>query len=97
MRSNNLFHRVAFKDITYLKSNSPYVEIHTVSGRKFLHRTVITQLLEHLPASMMAQVHHSYYVNPSYITAIGHEFVIIGEDEVPIGRTFRQKLLNRVK
>lgn len=97
VRSNNLYYRIPFAEITYLKADSPYVEIHNTAGRTFLHRNSISQLLTQLPEKLVAQVHRSYFVNPDHITAISHDFVIIGTHEVPIGRKYRQLLLDRVK
>lgn len=97
IRYKNLLHRIPVSDIVFLKSDYAYVEIHTISGKKFIHRGSACELLKRLPNSLFIQVHRSFYVSVDHILAINSEYLIAGEEELPLGRKYKQELLTHVK
>ena len=97
VKQKNLFHRILFEDITYLKSDYVYVEIHTRSGKKFLHRSSMLEFLKRLPQKLFIQVQRSYFVSVNYISAINSEFIVVNDHEVPLGRKYKHKLLEVIR
>jgi len=95
IKKNQLFHKVRFSDILYLKAEHVYVEIFTNSGKVHLSRGSLTGFMEKLPQNFF-RAHRSFIVNLDHLTAINSMFVIIDENEIPIGKNYREELMKRI-
>lgn len=95
IKDKNLFHKVKFTDITYVKAEHVYVEIYTNSNKMFLSRCSLTKFSQKLPGNFF-RTHRSYIVNLDYLDAINYLIVIVNGIEVPIGKNYRDELLKRV-
>ena len=49
VKVKDLFHKVKFTDIMYLKSEHVYVEVHTSDNKKYLIRGTLTEIVKKLP------------------------------------------------
>lgn len=96
LKQNNLFHRIRYNDISYVKSDHVYLEIYTLSGQKFLYRSTVADFLKEVPANGLVQVQRSYLINPLHISAISATTVFLGKAEVPIGLKYRDEFMNRM-
>ncbi|MBU1368519.1 MAG: response regulator [Bacteroidetes bacterium] len=95
IRSNNLFHKVKFVDITYVKAEHVYVEIYTNANQKHLSRGSLIDFPKKLPDNFF-RTHRSFIINLYYLDAINYLYVIVDGTEVPIGKNYRNELLKRV-
>lgn len=96
VKDKNLFHKIKLDTIRYLKSEHVYVEVYTADDKKHLIRGSLSKLSERLPANFF-QTHRSYTVNLDYMDAINSAYVIIGEEQVPIGKNYREELLSKIR
>lgn len=96
IKSKNLFHKVNFSDILFLKSDHVYVEVYTEHGKKHLIRSTMADLVESLPKNFF-RTHRSYTVNLDFLDAINSRYVIIKEKEIPIGKTYRDELIQQIQ
>ena len=61
--------------------------IHTFTER-YITWINLKNIHSQLPESVFVRVNKSYVVNTQHITSYTHQFVYIGDTEIPIGRTY---------
>jgi len=96
VKEKNLFHKIKLTDIRYFKSDHVYVEVHTIQGNKHLIRGSLTDLSERLPKNFY-RTHRSFTINVDQMDAINSAYVIINDDKIPIGKNYRDELLNKIR
>ncbi len=87
VKEKNVLVKILFKDVSYLKSDGNYVEIH-IATRKYVLRAKLTDMLSKLPTDKFVQAHQRYIVNVQRLNAVGNSFVIIGEEKIPVSKKF---------
>ena len=71
-----------------------YVMIYT-GKEKFMTAMNIKTTNQQLPNHQFVRVNKSYIVNADFIDSIGTDFINIGREEIPLGRTYREDFINR--
>lgn len=95
IKSGSKIHQVSIADIHYLKKDGHYMLIHTKQGQ-LVSRMSMDEILAVLPMESFQRVHKSWVVSIDKISLIErHHLVILGE-EIPIGSTYRNALLERI-
>jgi DNA-binding LytR/AlgR family response regulator len=74
-------------DIQYVKSDNVYVEIFT-EGHRYIQRKFLGQISQELPAQFV-RVHRSYLINMDRVSEMNKNFVLIGEQKIPVSRKFK--------
>lgn len=92
VRANKKNNRLLFNEILYVESIKDYVKIHLVDS-SLLVKTTLTNFEEQLPRLQFIRVHRSYLVNVDVITAHTYNDIEIGAIEIPIGTSYRQKIV----
>lgn len=95
VKSKNLFHKIKFNEITFAKSEHIYVEIHTSQGKCHLLRSSMNLFFEGLPGNFF-RVHRSYIINLDFLEAINNLYVIIKGCQIPVGKNYRDLLLQNI-
>ncbi len=95
VKLNKSFRKVGFKEILFVKSEHVYIEIVTNTGEKLLVRESLSECIRKLPESFM-KVHRSYIANLEHLKAIEGGTLIIGNQEIPIGKNYRDDLLQKL-
>lgn len=90
------FHKVYFKDILYMESDNNYVNVY-LANKTHIVRTSLNLYLKHFDSQKFFRIHRSYVINVNHIETINTDNVIINEKELPIGKTFRDELLSRLR
>ncbi|WP_340198771.1 LytR/AlgR family response regulator transcription factor [Ascidiimonas sp. W6] len=93
VKKNDLFHRVYFDEIQFIKADNVYLEIHT-ADKQFLVRSALKDYLEKLPQDHFYRAHKSYIVNLQHIQAVNSKDIMIKERLIPISREFRDFILS---
>lgn len=89
--------KIHFKDILYLESLQNYVRVHTGKGAYITYLT-LKEFEFKLNRNNFLQVHKSFVVNLDRIERhIDNKLYMEGQNGVPIGASFRQELLNKLK
>jgi len=97
IKEGHLYVKVEVKDILWLSPDGNYTTIHEKNGKKYLVRIPLKDFYAQLPADLFFRTHRSYVVNLSHVKAINNQNVLIGENEIPLGRNFREELLSRIR
>lgn len=90
------FHKVNISDILYIESDNVYVNVYT-SDAKLMVRSSIQEYLDLLGSKNFFRVHRSYAVNLRHIQIINSEYIIINDTQIPVGKSYRDELLNMLK
>ncbi|MBL7977306.1 MAG: response regulator transcription factor [Bacteroidetes Order II. Incertae sedis bacterium] len=88
--------KLALTDIQWIEAQGDYVRIHTVKENYVVHGT-IKGFEEKLPANAFSRVHRSFIVRIDQIVDIADSSIVIGRSVIPIGASFKDMLLKRLK
>ncbi|MEY3648714.1 MAG: hypothetical protein RLZ13_1599 [Bacteroidota bacterium] len=88
--------KVRFEDILWLKGDGNYTTLITKKA-VFSVRNILKDFESVLPESQFIRIHKSYIVQASEILSITTKEVKVGNDLVPVGRTFYHQLLSGIR
>lgn len=78
--------------ILHIQGMRDYVKICTEGGKNVIGSISMSQIKEKLP-SWFLQVHRSWIVNMKKVKEIERMSIVIGEERVPVGESYRQQFL----
>lgn len=96
IKDGSAFVKLKYTDIWLVKSDANYVSIVT-EKKKYLIRKTLKEFGLLLPQHQFFQVHKSYIINLTYIDSIHSDHVIVKQQEIPVGREFKELFLKKVK
>jgi DNA-binding LytR/AlgR family response regulator len=96
IKEKNLFVKLPFTEITFLQKDHVYIDIHTLSGRKYVVRNSLEEFCKKLPKSMFYRVHRSYVINLEHIESINSTHVYVMGEKIIISKSYRDYLLQSV-
>jgi len=88
-------YKLSWKEILYLEKDENYVIYHTAT-KKILSRQVLSDLEEILPP-YICRIHKTFIVSLLHLSKMERESVWLGSKELPIGRTYKKAITERVK
>lgn len=80
--------------IVYIESLADYVKVHTTI-ETHITKEKISKLEATLPDTFI-RIHRSYLVNSPHIRSFTKESVLIGEDSLPISRSYKAKVIDQL-
>jgi DNA-binding LytR/AlgR family response regulator len=95
VKSNSKFFRVNFSTICYIEGMKDYLKIHTAENTLITHQT-LTDMEKLLPAGQFIRIHRSYIVAVSHIRAIYGNSVEVDNITIPIGISYKEKVMELV-
>jgi len=93
VKHKSVFTKVQFMDILFVKSDGNYIELHTSDYKKYILRKSIKAFTDSTGSNLFFQTNRSYAVNVKKVDGVGRNFVNIGDQEIPLGKEQRQKLI----
>lgn len=87
--------KVYLKDILYIESLKDYVRIK-LQGKEVISLQKISFLEEKLPEDCFIRVHRSFIVPLKRIDAFSNNAVEVNGIEIPIGRNYKEKVLEQL-
>lgn len=87
--------RVNLDDILYIEGLKDYVKIFT-EGKLILTKTTMKNIIEKLPPERFSRVHKSYIVSICKIEMIENSRILISNQRIPIGESFRTSFFNLI-
>lgn len=88
--------KIRYEDILYIEGMKEYVRIHT-TDRIITTYQSLQKLTEMLPAGIFVRVHKSFIVNMDKIDSIDNTVIIIEDEVIGIGRSYRDEFFRRIK
>lgn len=98
VKKKNVYHKVLVEDILYIQASDNHVIIYTEDD-KFLAQTRLGDVWDLVKRTNFLKTHRSYIVNLKKVNAIdlSKNFMTIGEDTIPISRSVKPILREKVK
>lgn len=93
VKKQQLYYRIQFKDIQFIKADNVYLEVYT-KDKKFLVRSPLKDYLEKLPQDKFYRAHKSYIVNIDHIDAINSKDILINDNLIPISKDFKDFIIS---
>lgn len=88
--------KVFIHDILYIEGFSDYVKIMTTS-KTLITKQLITTLEETLPKEIFIRIHRSFIISVNKINSYNADIIVIGNEELPIGRLFKQNVIRKLQ
>jgi len=92
IKSGHRIQRIMFSSIFYIEALRDYIAFHTDEG-KMLSLENMRNMEEVLPATIFTRIHKSFIINKSKIEFIEKWKIIINKQYLPVGETYRKKLI----
>jgi len=83
--------RIRMSDVLYLEAMKDYTRV-VLTDRQYLVLTTLSALQEKLPEGRFVRIHRSYIVNQERVTGAGSMKVLVGEEELPVGKLYKSTL-----
>ncbi len=87
--------KIDLHSIYLVQAKGDYINIKTEEKNYVVHST-LKKIEEKLPVSLFLKVHRSYIINVKKIIDIEDNSVLIKKDVIPVSRTKRPELMNRL-
>ncbi|UWY27545.1 response regulator transcription factor [Flavobacterium sp. TR2] len=87
---------IELDQLLFAQSFGNYVKLHTTK-RTFLASITTTEFEKCLPEKSFMRIHKSYIVALDKIDATEKDFVVIKNERIPIGITYKRELTDRLK
>ncbi len=87
---------IELDQLLFAQSYGNYVKLHTIK-RTYLASITTTELEKCLPEKNFMRIHKSYIVALDKIDSTEKDFVIIKNERIPIGITYKRELTDRLK
>lgn len=92
VKSGKKHHKISINTILYIESLKDYIKIHTENNR-IVSKYKISDIEKELADKYFLRVHRSFIVNVKKISAFTSHDVEIGKVEIPIGVSYKGKVL----
>jgi len=96
VRSNRQTSRIKYDELVYLESLGDYIEFHLANGSCVSSKEKISHMEDRLPKGFL-RIHRSFIVNRSKISSFAMDHVMMGVKELPISRSYKQKVVGVLK
>lgn len=94
-KEDQVFKRVELDHVNWVEAAGDYVTISTDEKNHLAH-TTMKQIELHLPNHIFTRIHRSYIVNTNKIKNFDKEFCVINQKMIPIGKSYRKELMQRL-
>lgn len=95
VKADNKLVKLCFDDILFVEALQNYVAIYT-KAKKYITYLTFKSIEEYLPPEQFIKTHKSYLVSASKIDNIEGNIIRIGEHMIPISRTTKEEVLDRL-
>ena len=95
LQESSIVHKIPLIEIVFAESLGDNLTFHLNNG-EITRRCTISSVENFLARNGFLRIHRSYIVSLKRITSIGPVSVFIGKKELPIGKTYRKKVLKQL-
>lgn len=88
-------HKLIINDIILVESDRNYITVITTS-QKLSFIDSLKNWNDKLPNDRFIQVHKSFIINTQFVNKISGNLLYLSDKKIPIGRTYRQNLLEKL-
>lgn len=93
---NNALEKINPAEVLYISAAGNYVKLHFAQQRPGLAHITMQEIEQQVPHFL--RIHKSYLINVDFLKKIeGNRVFLQGEVEIPIGVSYKQRVLNQFK
>jgi DNA-binding LytR/AlgR family response regulator len=96
VRSERKMIKISIPDILFIESLADYVKIH-LPDKSVVTRETMSSIEAKLPQKDFFRTHRSFVVSLNAIESFTNEFVEIGKKQIPISRSYKKEVLERME
>lgn len=96
IRRNERMIKILIKDIYYFEADRNYCKIYAKNKECLLVMT-LKEINDKLPPEHFLRIHRSFIINLSHVDEIAGTHVVIGKKAIPLSKTMRSELMNRLQ
>ncbi len=90
--------KINVEDILFVEGLKDYVKIFTFENKKpIITHNSLKKIQQALPPTRFIRIHKSFIISLKYISSINKAQVIIGENYIPIGESYKSNFLSRLE
>lgn len=97
IKKRKRLYKLNYPDIRIIRADGNYLTINTAID-KYVVRYSLSKFMDRIVYNNLLQIQRNYVVNIAYVDSISSDFasLSIGDTAIPIGRTYRANLKNRI-
>lgn len=95
LKENKALHKIQFENILFIEAYSDYVKVHLTDKIITTHST-FSGFIKQLP-SYFIRVHKSFSINLNEMTQLSGNQITLQSHKIPIGQTYKAKVLEALK
>lgn len=88
--------RIKFSEVYYVEAMADYVVLYLKDTKHIIHSTM-KGIEKKLPSNLFIRVHRSYIVNVSRVDQIENTNVIINNNKLPIGASYKADFMSKLR
>ncbi|MCS7018611.1 MAG: response regulator [Cytophagales bacterium] len=96
VKARTRLEKVRISEVLWVEASDIYSELNTRTG-KFIVNYPLKVVEEKFPEELFLRVHRSFLVNLQSIDAVEDDELIINGKRIPIGKTYRSKLMEKLE
>jgi len=96
VRSDRKMIKINFADINYIESLGDYLKIH-LPNKTIITRETISNMEVKLSKKEFIRIHRSFILSISKIESFTNEFVEVSKKAIPISRSYKKNVLQRLE
>jgi two-component system, LytTR family, response regulator len=96
LKQDNRLVKVLFEDILYVEALKDFSKVF-LKDRTMLASAHLKMMEDMLPGSRFLRVHRSYIVALDKISALQGNTIEVGKQELPMGTTYKEELMRRLR
>lgn len=96
LKADRKTYKVNIKSILYIEGLKDYVKMYLEGGEMIIVKETMISLIEKLHSYYFIRCHKSFIVSLTRIKAFSSEFVEIENRKIPIGRSYREEVLEQL-
>lgn len=94
IRSDRMYVKLYYENVLWIKGLKDYVMLYT-KKEKYMTALNVKTIYAQLPKTIFARVSKSYIININAIEAIDIDTVMIGEEMIPLGSSYKEEFLEK--
>ncbi|MEX1002920.1 MAG: LytTR family DNA-binding domain-containing protein [Crocinitomicaceae bacterium] len=92
IKADHKLYRVQYEDIKYIEGQREYVSFHT-KKKRITALMSLKKLEETLPSDQFVRCHKSFIINKQMVEALEGNSLLIPDKSIPIGQSYREKVI----
>ena len=96
VRRNEKMIKILINDIYYFEADRNYCKIYAKDKECLLVMT-LKEINDRLPVEHFLRIHRSFIINLSHVDEVAGTHVVIGKKAVPLSKTLRKELMDRLQ